>query len=102
MVGREDCARAGSTADPLIAPRNARRLMLDHSSAPPYRSPMVNSETVPVIDLGPYLAGEAGARERIAAELKSALITIGFSLIVNHGVPGQQIHLPTDVNQAAE
>jgi hypothetical protein len=50
MVGGADCAQAGSTADPLIAPRKARRLMLDHSSAPPYRSPMANSERVSVAE----------------------------------------------------
>jgi isopenicillin N synthase-like dioxygenase len=65
--------------------------MLDPSGAQPYRSPMTNSETVPVIDLGPYLAGEVGARECIATELKEALTTIGFYFIVNHGVPRERI-----------
>jgi isopenicillin N synthase-like dioxygenase len=45
------------------------------------------SSTIPIIDLGPYLAGEPGARERIAAELRLALTEIGFYYIVNHGVP---------------
>lgn len=43
--------------------------------------------TIPVIDLGPYVAGEAGALETSAAELRHALETIGFFVIINHGVP---------------
>lgn len=42
---------------------------------------------IPVIDLGPYFAGAAGALETAAAELRQALETIGFFIIVNHGVP---------------
>ena len=45
------------------------------------------SETIPVVDLGPYLAGEPGAMERVARELRFALTEIGFYFIVNHGVP---------------
>ena len=42
---------------------------------------------IPVIDLGPYRAGEPGARERVATELGAASETIGFYFIANHGVP---------------
>jgi len=49
------------------------------------------TETIPVIDLGPYLAGEPGALDRAAKELRHALTEIGFYFIVNHGVPRQQI-----------
>ena len=52
---------------------------------------MANTETIPVIDLGPYLAGEAGALDRTAKELRFALTEIGFYFIVNHGVPRAQI-----------
>ena len=45
------------------------------------------AETIPVIDLGPYLAGEPGAMALAAAELRFALTEIGFYFIVNHGVP---------------
>jgi isopenicillin N synthase-like dioxygenase len=51
---------------------------------------MSAAETIPVLDLGPYLAGEPGARERAAAELRFALTGIGFYFIVNHGVPAAQ------------
>jgi isopenicillin N synthase-like dioxygenase len=45
------------------------------------------TDTIPVIDLGPYLAGEPGALDRTAKELRFALTEIGFYFIVNHGVP---------------
>jgi len=49
------------------------------------------TETIPVIDLGPYLAGQPGAMEAAAAELRFALTEIGFYFIVNHGVPPEQV-----------
>lgn len=44
-------------------------------------------EEIPVIDLGPYLAGVPGAREKAAGELRHAYEDVGFYFIVNHGVP---------------
>jgi isopenicillin N synthase-like dioxygenase len=38
--------------------------------------------TIPVIDLGPYLAGVPGALETVAAELRFALEDIGFFISV--------------------
>jgi isopenicillin N synthase-like dioxygenase len=52
---------------------------------------MTAAEAIPVIDLGPYLAGEPGALDRTASELRFALTEIGFYFIVNHGVPGDLI-----------
>ena len=42
--------------------------------------------TIPVIDVGACFAGASGARERTAAELRETLETIGFFVMVNHGV----------------
>ena len=42
---------------------------------------------IPVIDLEPYFSGAPGAIKSVAGELATALETIGFFLIVNHGVP---------------
>lgn len=42
---------------------------------------------LPLLDLGPFLAGEPGALERSAAELRRINETIGFLYIANHGVP---------------
>jgi isopenicillin N synthase-like dioxygenase len=46
---------------------------------------------LPVIDLGPYRAGVPGAPEAVAAELGAALETVGFFLLVDHGVPRELI-----------
>lgn len=45
------------------------------------------AEEIPVLDIGPFLAGAPGALERTAAELRHALEHIGFYFIENHGVP---------------
>lgn len=44
------------------------------------------SEDFPVIDLGAYMRGEAGALANVAAQLRHALENIGFLIVVNHGV----------------
>src|SRR5260221_3331825 len=53
---------------------------------------MPDADAIPVIDLGPYLAGEPGALDRAAAELRHALMEIGFYSILNHGVPSALVH----------
>jgi isopenicillin N synthase-like dioxygenase len=44
-------------------------------------------ETIPVLDLGPYRAGQPGAREALGAELRHACETVGFYFLADHGVP---------------
>jgi isopenicillin N synthase-like dioxygenase len=43
--------------------------------------------TIPVIDFGPCFAGVPGAREATAAHLRDTLESVGFFVMVNHGVP---------------
>ncbi len=51
-------------------------------------------EDIPTLDLGPFLAGEDGAAEKTATELRSALEQTGFFYILNHGVAkGLRDHL---------
>jgi isopenicillin N synthase-like dioxygenase len=45
------------------------------------------SELIPVIDFGPYFAGEPGALEVLAEQLRHACENVGFLYAVNHGVP---------------
>ena len=45
------------------------------------------SELIPVIDLGPYFAGETGALEVLAEALCRACENVGFLYAMNHGVP---------------
>ncbi len=42
---------------------------------------------IPLLDLGPCFAGEPGALEATAAELRRICETVGFLFITNHGVP---------------
>ena len=51
-----------------------------HARAP------TDADTVPVLDFGPYLAGESGAIEELSAELRAACEQIGFFFVVNHGI----------------
>jgi len=44
------------------------------------------ADTIPVIDLGPTLAGEPGAAEQAAKELRIALTEIGSNCIAHHGI----------------
>jgi len=48
---------------------------------------MAAADTIPIIDLGPTLAGEPGALQEAARQLRHALTEIGFYYIVNHGIP---------------
>jgi isopenicillin N synthase-like dioxygenase len=47
---------------------------------------MPGADAIPIIDLGPYLAGAPGALDRTAEELRVALTKIGFYFITGHGV----------------
>ena len=47
----------------------------------------ITTVEIPVLDLGPYLAGEPGADARTAAALRHALEHVGFYFVVNHPVP---------------
>ena len=42
---------------------------------------------IPIVDIGPYLAGEPGALERAAQVVGPASETLGFFYVRNHGVP---------------
>ena len=44
-------------------------------------------EVIPILDFGPYLAGDDGALEHLAGELRHAQENIGFYFAINHGVP---------------
>ena len=44
----------------------------------------------PVIDLGPWAAGEPDAADATAAQFRTALETLGFFAVVNHGVTAEK------------
>jgi isopenicillin N synthase-like dioxygenase len=43
-------------------------------------------DTIPILDLAPYRAGEPGADRRLADELRRASEDVGFYFIRNHDV----------------
>ena len=47
---------------------------------------MIVTDMLPVLDLEAYRAGEPGAGDELAAELRAALEEVGFFSIVGHGV----------------
>jgi len=49
------------------------------------------AKAIPVIDYGPYFAGENGALERLALEVTHACENVGFLYALNHGVPEETI-----------
>ncbi len=49
------------------------------------------ASTIPVIDYGPYFAGEPGALQHLAEELRYACENVGFFYALNHGVPQEVI-----------
>lgn len=49
------------------------------------------TDEIPVLDLGPFLAGEPGAREAVAQALLRASTEVGFYYVRNHGVPQELV-----------
>lgn len=46
-----------------------------------------STEEIPTLDISPYLSGEPGGREAVAARLREISMTIGFFYLKGHGVP---------------
>ena len=51
-----------------------------------YISQCIRDEEIPVIDVGNYLNGDIEAREQLAIDLRAIQGSLGFYVIVNHGV----------------
>jgi len=49
-------------------------------------STMTETDLIPVLDVGPLLAGQAGGLDRLGDELRRALEEVGFFFVVNHDV----------------
>ena len=67
---------------PETAPETAFAPQLDRSLA----GARVPLDQIPIIDLDPFLKGDAAARKRVALEIGRACRDIGFFYVVNHGV----------------
>lgn len=51
------------------------------------RAAIAAAQELPILDVGPYLAGQPGALEQLAADVKLIQENLGFFAIVNHGIP---------------
>ena len=49
------------------------------------------SDRIPILDIGPYLADEPGARGRLGSEIAKTAADTGFFVVVNHGIPQSTI-----------
>ena len=52
----------------------------------PYIVRCIDEEEIPIVDVGGYLNGDLGAREQLAIDLRAIQESLGFFIIVNHGV----------------
>lgn len=46
---------------------------------------------LPLLDVGPYLAGDEGALEQLAVDVRAIQENLGFFAIINHGIPQELI-----------
>jgi isopenicillin N synthase-like dioxygenase len=58
------------------------------------------SLAIPVIDIAPFIAGDAAARAQAARSFGAAFKTVGFATIVGHGVPETTIRTMYDAAKA--
>jgi isopenicillin N synthase-like dioxygenase len=67
--------------------------MAKSSASPidPREDPATPRRPLPVMDLGPFLAGKAGASEALAGDWRRACEEFGFMCLVNHGFPQRLI-----------
>ena len=49
-------------------------------------------EDIPVLDIGSYLSGEPGSAIKLAENIRFIQETIGFYVVVNHGIPVETIN----------
>src|SRR6202042_2437079 len=64
------------------APEQFMHLFQQH----PVKDLSAAAARIPVIDYGPYFAGEPGALERLAEQVRHACENIGFLYVLNHDV----------------
>ena len=56
-------------------------------------------EEIPILDIGPYLANEPNSARKLADNIRFIQETIGFYVIVNHGIPAKIINQAYSVLQ---
>jgi isopenicillin N synthase-like dioxygenase len=57
------------------------------SVSPNVAAAIALGKDLPLLDVGPYLAGKPGALEQLAVDVKAIQENLGFFAIINHGIP---------------
>ncbi|MBV8247867.1 MAG: isopenicillin N synthase family oxygenase [Comamonas sp.] len=52
---------------------------------------ILEAKELPILDVGPYLAGVPGALEQLGADVRHIQQNLGFFAIINHGIPQELI-----------
>ena len=55
------------------------------------RKAIQEAKELPILDVGPYLAGVPGALEQLGADVRHIQENLGFFAIINHGIPQELI-----------
>ena len=64
-----------------------RNFLMPEHLRPTMKHDEYTDESIPVIDMGPYLAGgNAAAAAAVVAQVREACLTWGFFHVVNHGI----------------
>jgi isopenicillin N synthase-like dioxygenase len=70
----------------LFNPNRLACALMSDAIAPELVPAEVTDDAVPVIDLAPYLSGDAAARTGVVRQIGAACREIGFFYVINHGV----------------
>ncbi|CAN7737553.1 hypothetical protein D9M68_80290 [compost metagenome] len=68
-------------------PSRAAAQPLQAAPSEQVRAAIARGTDLPILDLGPYLAGVPGALEQLAADVKLIQEELGFFSVINHGIP---------------
>lgn len=64
---------------------------MSSTAAPQPRKPRMINGCMPVIDVSGFLAGQPGALEQVAGEMRYACEQVGFYFLAGHGIPAALI-----------
>src|SRR3546814_7132420 len=68
-----------------MSANNAVAASREHPRSGDDQSSQAITGEIPIIDMGAYRAGEAGALEEVAEKFRVAFTEVGFLFLVNHG-----------------
>src|SRR6516162_8068024 len=82
------------SSDPTTVPRGGTHKteeMVNERCSPVLCRGHFEHSRIPVLDIGPYLAGDAGAAAALARAIACTCEDTGFLVVANHGVPSHLV-----------